>query len=318
MNQIKKIKHISFILTHKCNLNCIYCLRQAGSDKPEMDLETIKNIINTVEFENSKSCMLTGGEAALHSKFWDVVSLLGKQKFSVCIESNGFIINKQWIDRLLEKIDKSRLSFLISLDHYDEQIHDAFRGKGTFERAKEATKLLKNKGITVKINAVIHKKNFFSRLELYNFLNFLCELKISKIHFSPVVSVGNNQDARYSLTGYEIVSLEEIIGEAKSLFHDRIKVINFNNNSGVTCGRINDKNIVVSHKGFHPCLYLDDIVVKNLKDGMRENYHYNKSLRYLKKAVDINQENNTDACRSCCQAFQEFYADPPFHIQTGD
>lgn len=318
MNQIRKAEQIQFILTHKCNLNCAYCLRQSGSDRSEMDFETIKNIIKGVEFKGSKNCVLTGGEAALHSRFWDIIDFFGKQDFSIYIESNGFALDEQWLKKLLKYIDKSHLTFLISMDHYDEQVHDAFRGRGKHKRAEEAIMLLRNNGITVDTNTVIHRKNFFSRLELYKMLEFLCELKINRACFSPIVSIGNNQDDKYSLTQYEILLSKEIITELKNRFSGRINVGGFNDEIGGICNRINSQRIVVSYKGYHPCLYLDNVVIESLGKGIRNNFKYVDALPYLKRAVDIDQENNTNACWSCCKSFQKFGANLPFRISIDE
>lgn len=75
---------------------------------------------------------------------------------------------------------------MISLDSWDEQIHDAIRGTGTWKKAIAAIKTAKNIGLKVRVNSVLTQKNMNSIFETAKYVKSLGVKDYSAFYFSPI------------------------------------------------------------------------------------------------------------------------------------
>lgn len=118
---MEKIKEINLVITHKCNLNCIYCY-EVNKDAGEMDIQVAKDII--IKYLSTSTCdklaiNLFGGEPLLRFSFikdlceW-TWGRSWPQKYTFYADTNGTILNdeiKEWGSR-----NKERFIMLLSLD----------------------------------------------------------------------------------------------------------------------------------------------------------------------------------------------------------
>jgi len=94
-----------FIRTTGCNLRCQYCdTKYAYDNGKEM---SINEIIKQISQYPCKHVCITGGEPLLQGDMLDLINALSKNKYNICIETNGSID--------IGNISKCR-SLLISLD----------------------------------------------------------------------------------------------------------------------------------------------------------------------------------------------------------
>ncbi|MDH7517172.1 MAG: radical SAM protein [Candidatus Thermoplasmatota archaeon] len=94
-----------FIRTTGCNLCCSFCdTKYAYKDGKEMG---IKKIIETISRYPCKHVCLTGGEPLIQNETLELIDVLIKNKYDVCLETNGSIN--------IEKICGKK-SLMISLD----------------------------------------------------------------------------------------------------------------------------------------------------------------------------------------------------------
>ena len=114
------------LLTENCNLNCTMCIRgkQHGSN---MDIDKLFNVVKNNDFSEHE-VVITGGEPAIHEKYFDIVKMMSKYSKKVTVTSNGTLNLK--IDEL-KGLDN--LFFQISLDG-DAVSHNLIRGEGAFEK----------------------------------------------------------------------------------------------------------------------------------------------------------------------------------------
>jgi len=94
-----------FIRTTGCNLRCSYCdTKYAYENGKKM---SINNILKEIRKYPCKRICITGGEPLLQSQTYDLIDLLLKKDYLICLETNGSLS--------IEKIASIK-SLMISLD----------------------------------------------------------------------------------------------------------------------------------------------------------------------------------------------------------
>ncbi len=94
-----------FVRTTGCNLRCSFCdTKYAYQDGKEMN---IKEILKQISKYNCKKVCITGGEPLLQNETEDLIDVLLKKNYKICLETNGSINIKKLSDKK---------SLIISLD----------------------------------------------------------------------------------------------------------------------------------------------------------------------------------------------------------
>lgn len=76
-----------FIRTTGCNLQCSFCdTKYAYDDGKEMD---IKEIVSYISKYPCKYVCITGGEPLLQNETLDLINVLLKRNYRICLETNG-------------------------------------------------------------------------------------------------------------------------------------------------------------------------------------------------------------------------------------
>lgn len=155
-------------ITNLCNLKCKHCYASAGEKFPnEMTYEEIINVVDQLDELGINYITLSGGEPFERKDIFDIIKYIRQKDIHVMITSNGTLLNQEIMDKL-KKLDID--SIQISIDSYDPEIHDNFRGiKGSFNKAIEGIKLCKANGIKVSIMSTlsaINRKNMDKLIEL--------------------------------------------------------------------------------------------------------------------------------------------------------
>lgn len=148
---IPSLRYLELQITNRCNLLCKHCYIE-DRDHVELSINNIVAVLKEFEEMQGLRVMITGGEPLLHTGFQELNEIL--QLFSVrkVLLTNGLLINK----RLIKRLNFQEVQ--ISIDGIDVS-HDVIRGKGTFKRAMESIRLLKESGIDVSVATVVHRGN---------------------------------------------------------------------------------------------------------------------------------------------------------------
>lgn len=94
-----------FIRTTGCNLRCTFCdTKYAYEDGKTMSIEEIANNIKNYPCKN---VCITGGEPLMQNETLDLINILTKKDYKICLETNG--------SKNLEKLQNKK-SLMISLD----------------------------------------------------------------------------------------------------------------------------------------------------------------------------------------------------------
>lgn len=122
---------ITWCIENRCNLSCKHCYK-GGGFKNDLDLTEKDKIAAKICESKIMEISITGGETLLNENLDKYVkSFLGKHK-RVHIFTNGYYLDK-FVEKLSTDINHNLLEFEVSIDGTQE-IHDAIRGKGVYDR----------------------------------------------------------------------------------------------------------------------------------------------------------------------------------------
>lgn len=172
-DKIKKGESIAIIqmqYNYQCNLRCEHCaikrLQGVKSDR-KMTVEDVRNLAKQADEMGLARFVITGGEPTTFKDLDEIVAAIDPQKFYINCDSNGYLLDKSMIQHMMDiGIDRIQLS----LDNFNEEEHDAFRGmKGSFKRAMKAVDYCQELGMNLFIQTVCTKE----RLHSQEFIEFV-------------------------------------------------------------------------------------------------------------------------------------------------
>lgn len=176
------LREVHLDVTDHCNLKCRHCFWGDNITCQEnLPVGKWKNIISDLKKMGVGKVVVSGGEAFTRNDLLDIIKECYKNKIFVgAIFTNGTIRNDS-VSNVVDYLVKSNLetSFYVSMDGYTEEQHDFIRGSGNFKKTLEFLKMLvqyrKENGGKYKIliNSIIHKKNFNSLINWYDYLEKL-------------------------------------------------------------------------------------------------------------------------------------------------
>jgi len=158
----KRVLELNF--NNKCNFKCKHCFTRSPSGDhvtEELPLDLIADISNQADELGIYEYDLQGGELLLNpDRLFEVIKAIKPERFYLYLTTNGWLFDEIIAKRVAE-LGVNKLS--VSLDSFDEKIHDDFRGRpGAFKRAIQALKYAKNAEMTTNINVTVGHYNAFS------------------------------------------------------------------------------------------------------------------------------------------------------------
>jgi MoaA/NifB/PqqE/SkfB family radical SAM enzyme len=235
------MKILSMIITNLCNMNCAFCLR--GKDPSSIDLKTVKKILDEAKTLGYDTVALTGGEAWMHPKFYELIDLIVKEGFDFTIVSNA----KNY-EKYIPLLDKHKSHFKIitfSLDG-NEKTHDTFRGRGSYQKVLEAAKFFSDKTYVI-ITMCINKFNMSQIIEVLNTSELI---GAKQINYSSVIPTGKNDP--YVLSDKEREDCMRIINSFRDKSKLKVRTLSgLKTHEGIVefCGALNLDSISVNPKG---------------------------------------------------------------------
>lgn len=202
----RDIDYLRISLTEACNLRCIYCMPEEEvcfkKDNGLTD-EELKYLIDIFGDIGLKKIRFTGGEPLLRKSIVELVSKAKEKKIEkIALTTNGVLLHK-YLDEL---INAGLNEINISLDSLNEEVFKKITRGGNLSYVLDSIKKAVNKGIKVKVNAVIVKG-----INDNEFLD-LCKLSIDNkldIRFIELMPIG--EGIKY--TGVSGKDLEKILKE---------------------------------------------------------------------------------------------------------
>ncbi len=154
---------VSLELTLRCNIRCVHCYNfdrgvgRAAPD-PELSLAEIRTLLGDLRRAGTLFLGLTGGEALVHPRFWEILDEAAAHSFAVQLLSNGTLLSERVCDRLAAY--PNFLGASLSLYGARAATHDAVtRSRGSFEQTLAGAERLRARGGLVGLKFILLKGN---------------------------------------------------------------------------------------------------------------------------------------------------------------
>jgi SynChlorMet cassette radical SAM/SPASM protein ScmE len=152
-------KQVDVSITGHCNAACTYCFyADEMAQRPDLPTNAWLAFFDELGSLAVRSVCLSGGEVFTRPDLWALIDRAIENRMRYSILSNGTLVDSTIVARLLER--RTRLdSIQVSIDGSSAEIHDASRGRGSFEKALRGLRLLKQAGLPVTSRVTINRHN---------------------------------------------------------------------------------------------------------------------------------------------------------------
>ncbi|MFX0080954.1 MAG: GTP 3',8-cyclase MoaA [Candidatus Hodarchaeota archaeon] len=296
-NYNRKIKHIRFSITSKCQYSCLYCDSEGYSRTNELTVEEITKLCKILaEILNVTRIKFTGGEPLCREEIVQIiqnVSDLNVYK-DISMTTNGLFLSE-----MAEELFRAGLKRInVSLASLQPEIYKKVYGSDTLKKVLKGLQKAKKVGFNpIKLNLVLMKG--INDNELEAFINFCTVngfiLQLIELH-KVSDAVGGNGDfyEKHHLDIKPII--EELESRAnKTLIRGSMqnrKVFILPNSAVI-------ETITPSHEfcmgctklrvgcdgNLFGCLYRSDLG-KNIKEALRNHHSLSKYEHIVKQVVD--------------------------------
>ncbi len=136
---------------YDCNLRCAYCVAKSSPNAPRraIGLANVRQLVDEAVALGFERVFFTGGEPFLLP---DIYAMLAYSSANVptTVLTNAMILRGPRLEKLVA-IANDNLIIQVSLDGGRAEDHDAFRGKGSWEKTVTGIKLLQAAGFRVRL-----------------------------------------------------------------------------------------------------------------------------------------------------------------------
>ncbi len=148
-------------LTGRCNLHCAYCFyNDEMVGRNDLPAKRWLDFFGELRSLAVRNVTLSGGEVFTRRDLWALIDGVVESRMRYSILTNGTLIDETTLLRFQRKGRRNRLnSIQVSIDGSRPAIHDASRGKGSFEKALRGLRLLKEAGFPVTVRVTVNRHN---------------------------------------------------------------------------------------------------------------------------------------------------------------
>jgi MoaA/NifB/PqqE/SkfB family radical SAM enzyme len=175
-------------LTNRCNLRCSYCLRDEDAlyRQPEnfLPLEFFTRILSEArEAAQIEHVMFTGGEVTLHPGFDEILSAVRAENLKCSFITNGWNFERVW--RPIQAHRETLTHVAFSLDGPTRELHDSWRGRGSFVRLVKAFAQCHASGMPFMVKTVMKRSTLNGLEQMALFAARMGASGISYAHLLP-------------------------------------------------------------------------------------------------------------------------------------
>lgn len=149
--------NLTWEVTLACNLRCTHCLSSsAGPVDGELSTEEALDLVDQLAQEKVFQINFGGGEPFMRPDFLQIIDACHAKGIMTCISTNGTLFTPELVERLSQT---HLMAIQVSLDGAKRETCESIRGKGTYDKAINALKLLAFSNIPTSINTVLTATN---------------------------------------------------------------------------------------------------------------------------------------------------------------
>ena len=278
-----KIKNIALFVTLRCNARCSMCnisemLNQEGYKEPSF--EWISDFINSIKKEKP-GIILFGGEPFVRNDIFDVISLVKSNKMSCGIFTNGLLLNKDKINKLIDL----KLNYLVFSLQGPKEVHDKIVGvPGAFDRIIENIKYFvpQKRDTKVIIHSTISEDNL-------NFLEDIIilskELKVDGLRLGHPTFFTENDIKRSKIMCNNIFPGENIKG------------VSYSYDPGEKSKDFINKIISIKDK-YPDVAFSPELNEKEIKDWYSSNFKSKRKCHFIWRGAFVYPNGDVCPCES--------------------
>lgn len=146
---------LGFAVTEHCNLRCPHCIRDDVTTVRSLEPWLIEKVTDeALSLFGSTIASLTGGEPLLHERFGRITETFAERDVPYRFVTNGWHLR-----RAMPLLDRHPpMSVRLSLSGASEEVHDAERGRGSFERVLLSVALLTSRRIPTYLSIIVDRR----------------------------------------------------------------------------------------------------------------------------------------------------------------
>jgi len=165
---------VSWQITNRCNLRCLYCdiwrIQEA-----ELTTSEVLETIDELQKMGTLAISFDGGEPLLRDDMGDIVTYCKSKVLSVSINTNGKLVPKRVTE--IKNADYLKVSF-----DGPKEVHDFVRGNGAYDNTITAITAARENNLKVIVNTTLTKFN----LDYIDFILDTVKKWKMKVKFQPV------------------------------------------------------------------------------------------------------------------------------------
>jgi len=297
-NYNRKIKHIRFSITSKCQYSCLYCDSEGYSRTNELSVDEITKLCKILaEILEVSRIKFTGGEPLCREEIIQIIkNVSGLHLYKdISITTNGLLLSKK-----AEELYKAGLNRInVSLASLNPKVYKKIYGSDTLEKVLKGLQKAKDVGFNpIKVNFVLLKG--LTENELEDMINFCAEngfiLQIIELH-RVSRAIGGNDDFydKHHLDIKPIIKSLELRSEQRVQIRGSMqnrKVITLPNSAVI-------ETITPSHEfcmgcsklrvgcdgNLFGCLYRSDLG-KNIKETLQNHHSLSEYEQIVKEVLN--------------------------------
>ena len=152
-----------------CNLTCTYCVAESSpsTSRRALGLSNVQRLVDEALELGFQKVFFTGGEPFILTEIYDMLAYASR-RMKTTVLTNGMLLRGQRLDKLCT-IANDNLSLQVSLDAGRPEPHDAYRGRGSWDRTVEGIRRLQSRGFRVLISSTETPANTAYLDELHTF-----------------------------------------------------------------------------------------------------------------------------------------------------
>jgi MoaA/NifB/PqqE/SkfB family radical SAM enzyme len=134
-----------------CNLRCSYCCVRSGPNVPRRALaaQDVRRLVDEAVALGFDQIFFTGGEPFMLDDIYDMLAY-SAARVKTTVLTNAMLLRGPRLERLAA-IAHENLIVQVSLDGARAEEHDAYRGKGSWEKAVTGIQLLQERRFRVRL-----------------------------------------------------------------------------------------------------------------------------------------------------------------------
>ena len=144
---------------YDCNLKCSYCVAKSSPNAPRraIGLANVQRLVDEAAALGFDHIYFTGGEPFLLNDIYDMLAY-SSARVKTTVLTNAMLLKQKLPGADVTRLDKlcaiagEDLIVQVSLDGGRPEDHDAYRGKGTWEKTVEGIRLLQARGFRVRLS----------------------------------------------------------------------------------------------------------------------------------------------------------------------